>query len=227
MKKIALFFKIFNFVFQSTFIMTKKDYLRDISEIKEIMNRSTRFISLSGISGILAGVYALIGGIIAYNLLSGYSRDDYDSYTTLLSTLELKLICIAIVVATLSCLTGYILTKRIAHKNNEKMWTPASKQLLTAFSIPMVTGGVFALLLLNQGYYGLIAPVTLIFYGLSLINASKYTLSMVRYLGLLEVSLGLVAMLFIGKGLFFWIVGFGILHILYGTLVYFKLDSRK
>ncbi len=216
-----------NFVFQSTFIMSQKDYLKDISEIKNIMNRSTRFISLSGISGILAGIYALVGGLIAYNLLSNYGGEDYGSYATLLSGLELKLISIAIVVVLLSSITGYVLTKRKADKNNEKMWAPASKQLLMGFIIPMVTGGIFALLLLNQGYYGLIAPVTLIFYGLALINASKHTLSLVKYLGVLEVLLGLVAMLFIGRGLFFWIAGFGILHILYGTLIYFKLDNRK
>jgi len=207
--------------------MTQKDYLKDISEIKNIMNRSTRFISLSGVSGILAGVYALVGGLIAYSLLSDSGGEDYDSYTMLVSSLELKLIGIAIIVALLSGITGYILTKRKADKNNEKIWTPASRQLLISFLMPLVTGGIFALLLVNQGYYGLIAPVTLIFYGLSLINASKHTLSLVRYLGMLEVLLGLAAMLFIGRGLFFWMAGFGILHILYGTLIYFKLDNRK
>ena len=209
--------------------MTEKDYLKDISEIKNIMNRSTRFISLSGISGILAGIYALIGAFVAYNLLSDYNyeRGEYDSYTSLLSALEIKLIVIAVLVASASSITAYILTKRKAEKNNEKMWTPVSKQLLASFIIPLATGGIFALLLIYNGYYGLIAPVTLIFYGMALINASKYTLSMVNYLGLLEVVLGLIAMFFIGRGLFFWMLGFGALHIIYGTLIYFKLNSKK
>ena len=206
--------------------MEQKDYLKDISEIKEIMNRSTRFMSLSGISGILAGIYALIGGVIAYKLLINYGRGMEGSNVMPLSILEIVLVVIALVVALLSIVTAYILTKRKAKKNNEKMWTPISKQLLVSFIIPMVVGGVFSLLLIDRGYYGLVAPITLIFYGLALINASKYTLSMVNYLGLLEVALGLLAMFFFGNGILFWILGFGILHILYGTLIYFKLDRK-
>ncbi len=207
--------------------MDKKDYLKDISEIKDIMNRSTRFMSLSGISGILAGVYALIGGFIAYKLLLDYGRSMYGSSVLPLSILELILIGIAIVVAFLSILTAYLFTKRKAKKNNEKIWTTASKQLMSSFLVPMFIGGLFTLLLIYRGYYGLIAPITLIFYGLALINASKYTLSLVKYLGLFEVVLGLLAMLFFGNGLLFWILGFGVLHILYGTLIYFKFDKTS
>jgi len=207
--------------------MDKKDYLKDISEIKDIMNKSTRFMSLSGISGILAGVYALIGGFVAYQLLLDYGRSMYGSNVLPLSILELILIGIAIVVACLSILTAYQFTKRKAKKNNEKIWTPASKQLMSSFIVPMFIGGIFTLLLIYRGYYGLIAPITLIFYGLALINASKYTLSLVKYLGLFEVVLGLLAMLFFGNGLLFWILGFGVLHILYGTLIYFKFDKAS
>jgi len=205
--------------------MDKKDYLKDISEIKDIMNRSTRFMSLSGISGILAGVYALVGEFIAYKLLQDYGRSMYGSNVLPLSILELILVSIAIVVAFLSILTAYLFTKRKAKKNNEKIWTTASKQLMSSFLVPMFVGGIFTLLLIYRGYYGLIAPITLIFYGLALINASKHTLSLVKYLGLLEVVLGLFAMLFFGNGLMFWILGFGVLHILYGTLIYFKFDK--
>lgn len=206
--------------------MDKKDYLKDITEIKDMMNRSTRFISLSGISGVLAGVYALIGGFIAYSLLLDYGRGMDGANVLPLSILELVLIGIALVVAALSMLTAYIFTKRKAKKNNERIWSPVSKQLMGSFLIPMFAGGIFALLLIHRGYYGIVAPITLVFYGLALINASKYTLSMVKYLGLIEVLLGLAAMYFFGNGIIFWMLGFGVLHIVYGTLIYFKLEKK-
>ncbi|MDY7394726.1 hypothetical protein UMM65_05695 [Aureibaculum sp. 2210JD6-5] len=213
--------------------MSDKDYLKDISEIKNIMNRSTRFLSLSGLSGILAGCYALIGAFITYKILetSNYTfdysektlRSNYDTIANLKSTL----IGLALLVAFLSVISAYFLTKQKAKKNNEKIWTPASRQLLSSFAIPMITGGVFIFLLVQKGIYGIAAPAALIFYGLALINASKYTLSQVRFLGLLEILLGLLALVFFGNGLLFWILGFGVLHIIYGGLMYFKMERSK
>lgn len=215
-----------NFVLQSTFIMTQKDYLKDITEIKDIMSRSTRFISLSGPSGILAGVYALAGGFIAYNLLSGYAGGNQLSGVLPLGILQLILIGLGLLVAILSVVTAYFLTRKKARKNKEKMWTPASRRLFESFLIPMLAGGIFVLLLIDRGYYGLIAPATLIFYGIALFNASKFTLSWVKYLGLSEIVLGLLSLWFFGHGLFFWMAGFGVLHIVYGTLMYFNLDRK-
>jgi len=212
--------------------MSEKDYLEDISEIKNIMNRSTRFLSLSGLSGVLAGIYALIGAFVAYNLLGDhnytfdYSEDTLRSNYTALSGLKNTLMLLAVSVALLSVLSAYFLTKQKAKKNNEKMWDPASRQLMSSFAIPMITGGVFIFLLIQKGIYGIAAPAALIFYGLAIINASKYTLSQVKYLGLMEILLGLLALVFFGNGLLFWILGFGVLHIIYGGLMYFKMERK-
>ena len=45
------------------------DALRDI---QRIMQRSSRFISLSGLSGIAAGVWALVGAIFAHKWIQDY-----------------------------------------------------------------------------------------------------------------------------------------------------------
>ena len=206
--------------------MKKKDYLQDISEIKNIMNKSTRFISLSGLSGILAGTYALIGGYVAYRLLLGYAKGEGKLNMLPISYVEILMIGLALLIAFAATFTAFILTKRKAKKNNEKIWTPASKQLLTHFLIPMVVGGFFVILLVFKGYYGLIAPSSLLFYGLALFNASKFTLSQIKYLGFLEIVLGLMALFFIGNGFLFWVIGFGVLHIIYGALMYFKLERK-
>ena len=200
--------------------MEASKYLNDIKEIKDIMNRSTQFFSLSGLSGILAGIYAIIGALIVNYLINNHS---YQFIT--LESLTFKLIILtAFVTLILSLGTAYLLTLKKAKKSNEKIWNSSSKRLLINFAIPLIAGGIFAILLLRNGYYGLIAPITLLFYGLACFSASKYTLRDVRYLGITEIILGLLAVEFSGYGLWFWVLGFGVAHILYGSIMYYKYD---
>ncbi len=203
--------------------MEEKDYLQDLSAIKNMMNRSSRFISLSGLSGIMAGSYALIGAWFARSIL--YKFKHGISYRQI-NYLTNELWFIAIAVAVFSILTAYVLTSKRAKKNGEEIWDVSTKNLVVAFLIPLLTGGVFGLLLLNQRYFGLIAPITLLFYGLALINASKYTLGTVKYLGFSELILGLLSTYFVGYGLLFWTLGFGVMHIVYGTIMYFRYEKK-
>lgn len=202
--------------------MEAKDYLKDIQDIKEMMSKSTQFISLSGLAGILAGIYALIGAYIVNQLI-----DNHSSYYVTLESRTFKLILLtAVIVLVLSIVSAYILTAQKAKKQNEKVWNASSKRLLANFSIPLITGGILILLLLKNGSYGLIAPMTLIFYGLACVNASKYTFRDIKYLGITEIILGLFAVQFSGYVLVFWILGFGVCHILYGSIMYFKYERN-
>lgn len=203
--------------------METNKYLQDIQDIKNMMSKSTQCISLSGMAGVLAGVYALIGAFYVNFLIQSHS----DEYITLESITFKLILSTAFIVLFLSVVTAYILTVRKAKKLGEKVWNPSSKRLVLNFSIPLFTGGIFALLLLKNGHYGLISPVVLIFYGLACVNASKYTFRDVRYLGLTEIILGLFAIEFSGYGLQFWVVGFGICHILYGAFMYFKYERNQ
>jgi len=208
--------------------MESKDYLKDISEIKNMMNKSSRFISLSGLSGILAGIYALIGAFIAYQIIKDINtiQDPLRSYFATFDAIG-TLFGIAIAVLLLSITTGIFLTVRKAKKNNAKIWDISSRRLVINFLIPIVAGGLFCLVLLDRQLFSLIAPTTLIFYGLGCINASKYTLGDIRYLGLINVALGLISTQFIGYGLYFWAIGFGVMHIVYGALMHFKYDIKN
>lgn len=202
--------------------MEAKDYLKDIQDIKSMMAQSSQFISLSGFSGVIAGVYALIGAYFANYII----ENDRSYYITFESTTFKILLLDAIIVLLLSIGTAYLLTVRKAHKMGEKVWNPTSKRLVINFCIPLITGGIFSILLLKSGYYGLIAPITLMFYGLACVNASKYTLRDVRYLGITLIILGLIATEFPGYGLYFWVAGFGICHILYGSIMHYKYDRN-
>lgn len=200
--------------------MKNQNYLNDLKDIKELMSRSTQFVSLSGLSGILAGLYALIGAAVAKTMIDTERQE----YITLESTTFRNLIILAFLVLVCSVGTAYFLTVKKAKKANEHIWNTTSKRLIINFCIPLVTGGIFSILLLKNGYYGLIAPITLIFYGMSCLNASKYTLRDVRYLGITQIILGLIAVEYSGYGLYFWVIGFGICHIVYGSVMYYKYD---
>jgi hypothetical protein len=192
--------------------MESKDYLKDLNEIKDLMNKSSRFISLSGLSGVLAGIYALVGAYIAYGII--YLRqsptDDYNSIVLYKDEIK-QLFTVAFIVLTLSILTGITLSWKKAQKN---------------FLIPLATGGFVVLFMIEKDVYLYVAPMTLIFYGLSLVNASKYTLGYVRYLGVSIILIGLVSSWFLSFGLFFWALGFGICHIIYGILMHNKYDRH-
>jgi len=205
--------------------MDQNKYIEDIKEIKDIMNRSSRFISLSGLCGISAGIIALIGVFAAYQTV--YVNQDYFGYRKAIVTSEslATLLLIAIATVVLSIVTVIYFTNKETKKRNQKIWDHQSKRLLINLLIPLVTGGILCLMLLFEGYIGIVAPLTLIFYGLALINASKYTLSEIRSLGIIQIALGLMATQFIGYGLLFWAVGFGILHIIYGVVMHLKYRS--
>ena len=204
----------------------KNKFEKDLTHIRSMMEQSTRFVSLSGWSGILAGIYSLIGAYLGYKLVHNADRIIYyDIKAGVFSKGVTQMILIAGGVLVMTLLTGVITTYYKAKRENKKMWTPAARKLLLNMAIPLVIGGVFVLWLLQNRILGLIAPTTLIFYGLSLITASFFTFGDVKYLGMLEVTLGLISLWFIGSGLFFWALGFGVLHIVYGLIMYLRYDK--
>lgn len=200
--------------------MKSEDYLKDISEIKDMMSKSSRFISLSGLSGILAGVYALIGAAFAYWLVDSSQR----GYLILDGKIFRMVMIDLFLVAFLGTITGVILTTRKAKKEGRPIWGPASKRLVVNFLIPVIAGGIYTLIILNQNKYGQTAALMLLFYGLGLVNASKHTLGDIKYLGYTEIVLGLICAYFPGYGFWLWVIGFGFMHIIYGTLMHVKYD---
>lgn len=203
-----------------------QEYEKDLASIRNMMEKSVKFISLSGLSGVLTGVYALTGATIAYfSFHYPQSPLDYRHYSVRGSEVVGKLLLLATIVLAASLLTGFALSNRKAKKHGLKLWNQASRRLVTNLAIPLVTGGLFILIILFNGYFGLAAPACLIFYGLALINASNNTFDEVRYLGFCEISLGLISAFVPGFGLLFWTLGFGVLHIVYGTIMYNKYDK--
>ncbi|SHM59217.1 hypothetical protein [Chitinophaga sp. CF418] len=209
--------------------MTDQQHLEAISDIRRMMERSTRFLSLSGLSGVFAGVSALAGAATAYILFRSYYdrwevRGHYDDAD--FSMLRLQLILLGLGVIALALCGGTYFTWRRARRNNVPIWDATSRKVLINALIPMLAGGAFIAGLIYNQLDVLIAPSCLIFYGMALLNASKYTFSDIRYLGIAEIGLGILNVFFLRRGLYFWAVGFGVLHILYGIIMWWKYERQ-
>jgi hypothetical protein len=207
-----------------------REHLQTLTEIRGLMERSTKFLSLSGLSGVSAGLIALIGGAVAYVRLrpGWFTIFDSGTYERLppmsrWQTMQFLMVD-ALAVFVLSLLAAWFFTSRKARRQGLTVWTSASRRLMWALSVPLVVGGLFCLGLVYHRLNWLVCPAMLTFYGLTLLNARAYTFRDLEYLGLCEIGLGLAALFFTGYGLLFWTIGFGVLHIVYGTLMWYKYD---
>jgi hypothetical protein len=209
----------------------QQDQLDAIKDIRSMMERSSRFLSLSGLAGIVVGLMAITGVIVAYNFLGmqfkepGYYTHivnadgslNHRVYEFLLTELILLLFVALVVAITLSM--------RKASAKALPIWDATAKRLVINMAVPLVAGAIFCCILLFHGHVALILPTTILFYGLAIFNASKYTLHDIRSLGVIEILLGLVAAFYVDYALLFWALGFGVLHIAYGLYIYFKYEK--
>ena len=204
--------------------------LDELQHIKRMMERSSRFISLSGFSGIAAGFCALVGAWFAHKKLICWANGDC-TIDGLIDRGGINLLNDLLWIATLTFLSAFILafffTWLRSKKNNIPMWGFATIRLFWNTAIPFTVGAIFIIRLMQLGEFQLVAPGCLIFYGLSLVNASKYTLGEIRYLGFGQLALGIMNLWYIGYGLYFWTMGFGILHIIYGTWMWYKYERAN
>jgi hypothetical protein len=202
------------------------EHLENLKEIRSLMERSSKFLSLSGLSGISAGVCALLGAWYAYAKL-------HVDGSGLLSNPEIRheivpqLVVEALIVLTFALLFGTLFTIRKARKQGLSVWNKTSKLLLLNLMIPLIAGGFFCLGMLYHGFFWLCFPATLVFYGVALVSASKYTLHDIFYLGIAEIVLGIIALFLAKYNLICWAIGFGVLHIVYGSVMYFKYDRQE
>ena len=206
------------------------DSLQEVKDIRRMMERSSRFISLSGFSGVAAGLCALAGAAIArYGIFKEY----YELYedrgyfiNTAFAELKWRLILLAAGVFAAAFLSAFYFTWRRARNQGNTLWNYTSRRLFWNMVIPLAAGGLFIWGMLSYDQWMFVAPACLIFYGLALVNASKYTLTDIRYLGYCEIVIGLINMLWIGKGLYFWALGFGVMHIVYGIVMWMKYERN-
>ncbi len=204
-----------------------ESHLAHLDEIRQIMSRSTRFLSLSGLSGISAGLTALAGGALAYVYLYHHHYNvGLEIDPAQISRIHWPfLIILAGGVFLVAFALAFYFSSKLASRKLATAWGPALRRLLIALAQPLAVGALFCTLLYSQGHVALLAPSTLIFYGLALLNAGKYTLNEIQALGLLQCALGLLGIALPAYGFLLWLVGFGLLHIGYGVWMYYRYEQ--
>jgi hypothetical protein len=219
------------FVSQSTFMDSQHQPLEALQDIRRMMERSSRFISLSGWSGISAGICALGGAWAAHVRLSWYTpvrgEVNYNNPRSLNDvgeSLLTDLIWIAVITFLAALLSAFVFTYVRSRKNGVPIWDRTVQRLTWNTLLPMIAGGLFILRAIQWHYFVFVAPGCLIFYGLALVNASKYTLGEVRWLGYGQLILGIINLWVTGASLYFWAAGFGLLHIAYGAMMWWKYE---
>jgi uncharacterized membrane protein YgdD (TMEM256/DUF423 family) len=224
---------------QSAFMSENNQTLDTLKDIRNMMDRSSRFISLSGWSGVAAGSCALVGawfahgvienGIQNHSSLRKHYENTYenDSINVLDYIGSSKLILIAVLTLVASIILAFAFTWMRSRKTGVPMWGPTSRRLSFAIGLPLFVGGIYMLKLMEAGAFGLIAPVFLLLYGLGLVSAARYTLGEIRWLGYGQILTGLVNLFFTGYGLYFWAFGFGVLHIVYGFIMWWKYERNN
>lgn len=202
------------------------DYIKEISEIRSMMERSSRFLSLSGLSGVMAGIYALSGALIAF-FVFGFNPDSYTYVVSGGAGSGAKLssvITVAVVILSLALGTVIYLSRRNAGRRGEKIWSSTTRRLLVNMLVPLSAGGLLIVIFVAKGFVGLAAPLSMIFYGLALFTASKMTLEEVKLMGIIQISLGLVATIVVQYSLIIWAIGFGLVNIIYGIYMHYKYE---
>lgn len=203
-------------------MIDEQDHSRDLVEIRSMMERSSKFVWLSGWAGILAGIYALVAAYIAWGVFS-FNLSITAENTAL--TILLPVIYLALATFVLAGATAILFTYQRAAKRGERIWNATSRRLLANMAVPIITGGLLILIMMDKGLFIFMAPLSLLFYGLALYNASKFTFHEVRILGIVDIMLGLISSYFVEYGLICWAAGFGIAHIIYGIYIYFKYEK--
>src|SRR5687767_590303 len=111
----------------------EQDYIRDITEIRSMMERSSKFLSLSGWAGIMAGIYALAGAYVAYAVFH-FNPDQIfasgNATTGNPTSLSADVILLAVTVFVLALATAVYLSNKNAAARGEKIWNASSRQLL-------------------------------------------------------------------------------------------------
>lgn len=196
--------------------------LEDLKEIRQMMERSSRFLSLSGSSGIGIGFLASL--FVAWQVSKGnMSLTEQRNFDLLapaweefiIGTFGLFVICV---------LLSMGLTLRRTLKKGLTIWTSSTKNILGAIGLPMMVGAMLLLQNFNSLSTDAFFPATLLCYGLGLFFASRYTYDELRIMGLAMLVLGTLSILYPPYSLLFWVLGFGALHMIYGAIMYFRYE---
>ena len=198
--------------------------LQSLQEIKSMMQRTSKFTSISGWSGVWVGVVGLLAALVAYFIIFNQEMQLYGLQPD--NTRDFELIILAFVTLVIACVGGFYFMIRKTNKDQEKFITPTTKRILIRFIFVLLIGAAICFCLYRQLSFVYMAPTTLLFYGLVLYNIARDTVIEIKYLAYTEILLGIFSFYFIANGLLFWALGFGLAHVIFGLIMVKKYENK-
>ena len=184
------------------------------------MEQGKSYFSLKSLSGILIGIYGLATVYLIDKLTSGEGSGIEMVSQLPILFLQIGITAIAVVFIIISLFTLWIRAKRRAKSEGKKLWNTSNKKIRLQTLITLLVLIVVIIVIANQGYYSLVTPISLFFYGLFLLNLSRFSSKGLVFLSIGEVLLGVAAYMIYDKEIFFLALGFGLLPIIYGAATF-------
>jgi hypothetical protein len=192
----------------------------ELEKIRELMERSST-VGLSGLGGVLAGILALAGACFTY-----YWIRDFEAHAYAVEVLQRKLLLLAAAVFAGALFCVLFFSYRRSKKIPIPFWNITTRRLLISIAVPFMAGSFIFLWALNHQLYFLLPAVSLIIYGIAIFCGSHYSTKESRYLAVAEMILGCITIWFPAYGLLFLALGFGVLHIIYGVVMWYSYERK-
>jgi hypothetical protein len=189
------------------------------------MQQNINPFSLKRYSGILIGLYGL-AVVYLINILTSGEQSGIELVSQLpLLFLQIGVTVIALVFIVISLVTLWIRAKRTVRKNDQKLWSIFTRKIRWQTLISLLIILIIIIMISNIGYFSLTTPLSLFFYGLFLLNLSRFSSIGLRYLSLAEIILAITSYFIYDKEIIFLALGFGFLPILYGIATFIKTKN--
>lgn len=193
---------------------TPREAEENLRVIRELMERSTRYTTFSGYSGVLAGTASITGCIITWLLQQGPSGL-YPARVPFLLTWSL--------VVLFAIGADYLLTKRHAARVGKHILSRLGQQMAFASLPGLGTGALLTLLLVRHHLLNEVYPLWMLCYGIAICAVGLFSQREVKYLGALFLCAGALTLVLIqgqpGWGLPMMALSFGGFHIVWGVLM--------
>lgn len=177
--------------------------MEDLRFIRQTMERGAAFTAVPGWGGVGMGLSAIAAAVVA-------SGQPTSEGWLLVWTLE-ALIAVAI---------GGVAIQRKARRAELPVFSGAGRKFVLSFLPPALAGVVLTLALWQADASSLLPGVWLLLYGAAVVTAGTFSVKIVPVMGICFMVLGMLALLGLPLGGDLWMaVGFGGLHVLFGTTI--------
>lgn len=178
--------------------------------IRALMERSTKYSTFSGVSGVVAGLASIVGCIVTRSLGPDPAR----------FPAAFLVIWTAVIIVAVGA--DFVLMKRRAARVGKHVISRLGKQMVMASAPGLGAGAVLTLYMLQHNMLGDIYPFWMLAYGIAVAATGLFSQREVSILGAAFLITGAATLFAPGIGLEMMAATFGGFHIVYGLAM-----SRK